>query len=503
MVETLRYAVRRLIASLTFLLAAYAPAFAQEAPADLSKLPAPELSAAEEAAVDKLGLPPLLQWTGDFDGMKQRRVVRILVANSKTLYYLDRGRELGIDHDYAVAFEKALNAKYKTKSLKIRVALIPVPRDKLLSGLVDGTGDIAAGALTITPQRWEIVDFADPLASGVREVLVTGPSAPPLKSLNDLAGLEIQVRKSSSYYTHLKAFSDDMVSRGLQPILLDAAQEDLEDEDILEMVNTGLLPFAVVDRYKASLWAKVFKDITVREDLVVNQGGDIAWAIRKNSPLLKAEVDAFMKTHKVGTKFGNILVSQYLKNTKLLKNAYAPEQLKKFEHLVAIFKKHSEAYSFEYLMMMAQGFQESQLNQSARSDRGAVGVMQLLPSTAADPSIGIKGIGKDADKNIEAGVKYMALLRDRYLNDPAISDKDKVLMTFAAYNAGPGNLRKFRRLAEKMNLNPNVWFDNVEVAAAKIVGIETVQYVSNIYKYYIAYDLVEKRKARIASGDTN
>jgi membrane-bound lytic murein transglycosylase MltF len=154
-------------------------------------------------------------------------------------------------------------------------------------------------------------------------------------------------------------------------------------------------------------------------------------------------------------------------------------------------------------MMMAQGFQESQLNQSARSDRGAVGVMQLLPSTAADPSIGIKGIGKDADKNIEAGVKYMALLRDRYLNDPAISDKDKVLMTFAAYNAGPGNLRKFRRLAEKMNLNPNVWFDNVEVAAAKIVGIETVQYVSNIYKYYIAYDLVEKRKARIASGDTN
>ncbi len=129
--------------------------------------------------------------------------------------------------------------------------------------------------------------------------------------------------------------------------------------------------------------------------------------------------------------------------------------------------------------------------------------MQLLPSTAADPSIGVTGIDKDSEKNIQAGIKYMALLRDKYVNDPAISDKNKLLMTFAAYNAGPGNLRKFRRLAEKMKLDPNVWFDNVEVAAAKIVGVETVQYVSNIYKYFIAYDLVEKRKAKLAAGGAN
>jgi membrane-bound lytic murein transglycosylase MltF len=478
-------------------------AFAQEMPADPSNLPPPELSTAEKAAVDSLTLPPLPPWTGDFDGMKKRRVIRILVANSKTLYFIDRGRELGIDHDYAVAFEKALNAKYKTGSLKIRIALIPVPRDKLLSGLLDGTGDIAAGALTITPERWETVDFATPLASGVHEVLVTGPAAPTLSTLNDLSGLEIQARASSSYFTHLKAFSDDMVSRGLKPIQLDAAEEDLEDEDLLEMVNTGLLPFVVVDRYKALLWAKVFKQIAVREDLVLNQGGDIAWAIRKESPLLKAEIDAFMKTHKVGSTFGNMLVTRYLKNTKFLKNAYSPEELKKYERLVSVFKKYSGQYSFEYLMMVAQGFQESQLDQTAQSHRGAVGVMQLLPSTAADPAIGVTGIDKDPDKNIQAGIKYMALLRDKYVNDPAISDKNKLLMTFAAYNAGPGNLRKFRRLAEKMKLDPNVWFDNVEIAAAKIVGVETVQYVSNIYKYFIAYDLVEKRKAKLAAGGNN
>jgi membrane-bound lytic murein transglycosylase MltF len=121
--------------------------------------------------------------------------------------------------------------------------------------------------------------------------------------------------------------------------------------------------------------------------------------------------------------------------------------------------------------------------------------MQMLPSTAADREIGINGIDASAEKNVQAGAKYMALLRDRYVNDPKISEKDRTLMTFAAYNAGPGNLLRFRSLAEKSGLDPNVWFDNVEIAASKIVGQETVQYVSNIYKYYIAYEMVRRNEA--------
>jgi membrane-bound lytic murein transglycosylase MltF len=148
-------------------------------------------------------------------------------------------------------------------------------------------------------------------------------------------------------------------------------------------------------------------------------------------------------------------------------------------------------YDFDHLMMVAQGFQESQLDQKRRSPRGAIGVMQLLPSTAADPSVGVAGIEQDVEKNIHAGIKYMSVLRDRYLDDPAIDAKNRMLLSFAAYNAGPGNLQRFRRLAEKSRLDPNVWFNNVEIAAGKIVGSETVQYVSNIYKYYIAYTLVQ------------
>ena len=161
--------------------------------------------------------------------------------------------------------------------------------------------------------------------------------------------------------------------------------------------------------------------------------------------------------------------------------------------MVAVFSRHASTYGFDYLMLMAQGFQESQLDQKAHSPRGAVGVMQLLPRTAMDPTVAISGIDKSADKNIEAGSKYMRLLADKYLNDPQLTEMNKTLMTFAAYNAGPGNLRKFRALAEQSGLDKNIGFGNVEQAAAQVVGRETVDYVGNIYKYYVAYKLVADR----------
>ncbi len=467
---------------------------------DATSLPPAELNPAEEAEVDALAIPMPAPHTGDFDVMKERRMIRILVPYSKTLYFIDKGRELGIERDFGAAFEEWLAEKYGRKPSPIRVSFIPVARDKLLPGLLEGLGDIAAGGLTMTPQRQELVDFPAPYATGVREIVVTGPSAPDLASLDALAGQEIMVRPSSSYYEHLVALSASFESRGLPAIKLRPADEDLEDEDLLEMVNAGLLPIAVVDRYKGNFWLQILDSITAREDLIVNDGGDLGWAIRKNSPLLAAELVAFVKTHKVGTAFGNTVVKKYLKSTKYIKNASNEEEMRKFAATVEIFKKYADIYKFDYLMLLAQGYQESALDQSARSPRGAVGIMQLLPSTASDPSVGIEGIADSADSNVHAGARYLNLLREKYLDDPALSERDRTLMSFAAYNAGPGNLRKLRRLAAKSNLDPNVWFGNVEIAAAKIVGRETVQYVSNIFKYYIAYKLAEERTAERAAS---
>ncbi|OOG70317.1 Membrane-bound lytic murein transglycosylase F [Ensifer sp. M14] len=446
----------------------------------------PSWAQSDESTFQAITAPHL----GDLDVMEKRRLIRILVPFSKTIYFIDRGRQFGTAVEFGTSLEKELNAARKKEIEKIRIAFVPVPRAHLLTALEDGRGDIVMGNLTITEARLAKVDFTDPLFNEAKEVLVTGPSAPAIASLDDLSGQEIRVRKSSSYYEHLAALSEGFVKAGRAPISIKDMDENLEDEDVLEMVNAGLLPWTVVDKYKADIWATVFADIKAREDILVSDHGQIAWAIRKDSPRLKATLDAFVKTHRVGTTFGNILKNTYYKSDKMLKRAYAPADVERFQKLVEIFRKHGGTYSFDYLMLMAQGYQESQLDQSRRSPRGAVGVMQLLPSTAADKSVGIKGIDKDQDRNVEAGSKYLRHLVDVYINDPQITPQNQLLFAFAAYNAGPGNLHKFRAKAKDMGLDPDLWFGNVENAAAEIVGRETVQYVSNIYKYYVAYELL-------------
>ena len=429
------------------------------------------------------------KWLGDFGGMAKRREIRVLVVYSKTFYFLDQGRQRGATYELLKQFEKFINKKLKTKTLRLRILFIPVRRDQLIPWLVDGRGDIAAANLTITPQRQKQVDFSDPLAFGVKELLVTGPAAPEVKSLDDLAGEEIHVRGSSSYYESLTQLNQFFQQAGKPKMNLVLADEIFEDEDLLEMVNAGLIPMIVMDSHKAEFWEQIFDHIKVHSDIAVRSGGEIAWAFRKVSPKLKAVVNEFVKGHKKGTLFGNLLLKRYLRDTKYVKNSIAQKELEKFEAMVALFQKYAGQYDFDYLMIGAQAFQESGLDQSKRSPAGAIGVMQMLPSTAADPNVGISDIEK-LDRNIHAGTKYLRFIVDRYFADEAMDDANKMLFAFASYNAGPARVISLRNKAAKMGLDPNVWFHNVEVVAAKKIGRETVQYVSNIYKYYIAYRMV-------------
>jgi len=429
------------------------------------------------------------KWLGDLEGMAKRREIRVLVVYSKTFYFLDRGRQRGATYELLKQFEKFINKKLKTKTLKLRVFFIPVRRDQLIPWLVDGRGDIAAANLTITPQRQKQVDFSDPLATGVKELLVTGPAAPAVKNLDDLAGKEIHVRRSSSYYESLMQLNQSFQRAGKPKMNLVLADETFEDEDLLEMVNAGLIPMIVMDNHKAEFWDQIFNHIKVHPDIAVRSGGEIAWSFRKDSPKLKAVVNEFVKGHRKGTLFGNILLKRYLRDTKYVKNAIAQKELEKFEAMVALFEKYAGRYDFDYLMIGAQAFQESGLDHSKRSPAGAIGVMQMLPSTASDPNVGIADIEK-LEKNIHAGTKYLRFIVDRYFKDEAMDDTNKILLAFASYNAGPARVISLRDKAAKMGLDPNVWFHNVEVVAGKEIGRETVQYVSNIYKYYIAYRMV-------------
>jgi membrane-bound lytic murein transglycosylase MltF len=447
--------------------------------------------AGSELPVEPLSLPRTLTYSGDFDGLLQRRIVRILVVPSKTFFFLDKADTLGLIAETGQEFEKWINKRHAIPPFNIDVVFVPTRRDRIFRDLIDGKGDIAAANLTITPDREVLVDFAEPWLKGVKEILVTGPSAPSIASLSDLGGKDVMVRKSSSYYTHLLELNERLDKEGHATAKIVAADENLEDEDLLQMVSAGLLPWTIVDAHKAKLWVRILKNLALRENLALNEGGEIAWAIRKNCPLLRHEIDEYVAAH---GKFTDDLVSEYLHAGNVVRNALAPPDMEKFRQLIGYFRTYGEQYGIDPYMLAAQAYQESSFNQGLRMQSGAVGIMQMMESTARD-ELGMDDIVSRAEDNIHAGAKYLRYLVDKYLNDPEIREREKVLMTLAAYNAGPGNLKRFRDKARQDGFDPNVWFGNVEHGAAAIVGRETVQYVGNIYKYYVVYSSLLAKEA--------
>ncbi len=429
---------------------------------------------------------------GDFEAMAKRNIIRVLVVPSKTFFFIDRGVNRGITHDIMKEFETFINKKLGRKTIKVNVVFIPVRRDQLIEKLVEGYGDIAAANLTITSQRLKSVDFSDPFAKGIKEVVVTKADEKPMKSYDELEGREIYVRKSSSYYESLLQVNSLVKRTGRKPMKLVAADEALEDEDLLEMLNAGLISTIIMDSHKAQIWSQILDNIQVHPDAYVRFDGEIAWAFRHNSPQLKKVVNEFVKNHRQGTLLGNVLINRYLKKLDYVKNSASKQEMKKFQSMVELFKKYADQYGFDYLLLGAQAYQESGLDQNKKSPVGAIGVMQLMPSTAKDPNIGIPDIHV-LEQNIHAGTKYLRFISDRYFNDETIDPLNRMLFSFAAYNAGPARVQKVREKTKKMGLDNSVWFKNSEVAAAEIIGRETVQYVGNIYKYYIAYSMAKKQ----------
>ena len=434
--------------------------------------------------------------------MIERRMIRVLAVPSKTSYFSDRGRQRGLTYEAFRLLEKDFNAKLeqekklKHKHLMVRFVFIPVRRDQLLPALAEGKGDIAAANLTVTTERQKLVDYAAPILTKVSEVVLTGPGSPAVQTLDDLAGKEVFVRKSSSYYESLIALNQRFASEKKPPVILKEAPEQLEDEDLIEMLNAGLVGIVVVDKHKADFWKQVFPKIAVHDGMAVRTGGEIAWAIRKDSPQLKRMLDQFAAATTSGpyARDRERILPRYLKNAKYVKNAASEEERKKFLALVQFFQEYGDKYGVDWLLMAAQGYQESQLDQSARSPVGAIGVMQIMPATGKDMDVGDI---TQAEPNINAGVKYMRYMIDQFFENEPMTKLDKALFAFASYNAGPGRVAQLRKEAAKRGLDPNIWFHNVEYVAAEKIGEETVTYVANIYKYYVAYRLIlEAQEAR-------
>lgn len=480
----------------------------QDVPPATGPAPAPANVAAAEAPLQETASPydaipeaVRLQmdqpFTGDFDELVKRRLIRVAVTFNRTHYFVDKGQQRGLTYESLKLFEDQLNADLKTGNLKVHVAIVPMPRDQLYSALANGQVDMVAAMVTVTPERQALVAFSEPTRTNVSEVVVTGPGAPPVTTVDDLAGQAVFVRKTSSYFASLVKLNEQLKARGKPAVVLKEAPEVFEDDDVLEMVNAGLVPITIVDDYLAEFWSKVFTGLKVHRDVAVRSGGELAVAMRKENPRLREVVNTWIRKHGQGDAFRNTIERRYLQNVKYARNAASTAERKKLQAVIALFRKYGAQYNIDFLLMAAQGYQESTLDQNIISPVGAIGVMQVMPPTGKELNVG--DITK-IEPNIHAGVKYMRFMMDQYYADEPMDNLNKALMTFASYNAGPGRVRQLRRETEKRGLNPNVWFGNVERVASERIGRETVTYVSNIYKYYIAYRLfTEQAKQREAA----
>lgn len=430
---------------------------------------------------------------GDLEQIRDRRILRVLVSYNRTnFFHTDKG-ERGLEHDLMIAYENYLNRGPRKERYKTHIVFLSKPFNQLIGALAAGEGDIIAAGLSITPERQQIVNFTDPYIKNVNEILVSNENADPITRIEDLSGKQMVVVANSSYVINLQKVNQALGGLGLEPIEIIQANDLLEAEDILEMVNAGLFDYTVVDNHIANIYQKAFTHIRLHHNFILHHDSEIAWAINKNLPKLKASLNTFIENYaRPGRFLGNSVYKKYFENPFWIQHPLDFTALDKTPCLHYYFEKYAQFYDFDWYLIAAQAYKESKFNQKQVSHRGAYGIMQIKPSTARSKHVQIKDIKTNMENNIHAGIRYLAFLRDHYFDKPEYAEEDKINFALAAYNAGPGRIRQLQRIAKRKGLDPNKWFYHVEQIARNEIGHETVNYVTVIQKTREALTLATK-----------
>lgn len=419
---------------------------------------------------------------GDLGSIRERRILRVLVSYNRTNFFHTIKGQRGLEHDLIKAYEKHLNRGPRKEEYKTHIVFLARPFNKLFDELSAGHGDIIASGLTVTPEREAIMDFTAPYIKNIKEILVSSKNAPQITRLEELSGQQIIVVANSSYIIHIEQMSQSLGRLGLPGIEIIHANPVLEAEDLLEMVNAGLFEYTVVDHHIAQIYQHTYHHLNLQENIIFHHGGQIAWALNKNLPNLKKSLNNFINSYaKPGKFLGNSIFQKYYKNPFWVKEPLSLTALDDTPCLQYYFEKYAEFYDFDWFLIASQAYQESKFQQNLTSRANAQGIMQIKPSTAQSKVVNIPNIDNLED-NIHAGIKYLAFIRDYYFSKPEYSKEDTINFSLAAYNAGPGRIRRLQREAEAQGFDPHKWFYNVEVLARQAIGHETVDYVTQIQK---------------------
>lgn len=430
---------------------------------------------------------------GDLDEMRERRIIRVLVSYNRTNYFMSDVGTQGIEYELLKSYEDYLNRGPLQERYQTHIVFIVVPFNELMDNLLEGRGDIIASGLTITTGREARVNFSEPYIKNVTEILVSHARSPTVEKLEDLSGQRVIVVADSSYIVNLELANQALGRAGLTPIEIVKASPILDAEDLLEMVNAEIYDFTVVDNHIARVWAPVFSNIHVQHDFVLYHNGQVAWAIRKENTQLKTSLDNYIHRYaKPGRFLGNVLYTKYFEiGTGIHQHPLSQDILRQVDFLKPHFQLYATFYDLDWLLVAATAYQESRFQQDIISNKGAVGIMQVRPSTARSSAVNISDI-TNIEHNIHAGVKYLAHLKEHFFSTPDYTEAESLNFTLAAYNAGPTRIRQLQRLAERQGLDPYKWFYNVEQLARTRIGQETVNYVISIQKHRVALESAQR-----------
>jgi membrane-bound lytic murein transglycosylase MltF len=444
-----------------------------------------------QAEQDTLGGHVGARYIADLDQVLERRFLRVLTSTNSFDYFIYQGHHAGYQYEMVREFTKFLNQKHRRGrgKLKVQFELLPVSSEQLIPQLIEGRADLIASRMTITPERARRVLFSNPYRA-IDELVVSNQSLTDSKFIHDLSGRSVAVRKSSSYHESLVVESKRLVAVGKQRIRIVIVDEALATEDILALVAAGHFDFTVADSIVAETAVEILPELRILPGLTVRKGGQLAWATHLTSPALQAEMNEFLKRYRHGSLLGNVAVKKYFEDHTGLQTRLASGDDIVLSAYDDTLRKVAGEFDLDWRLMAAVAYQESRFDQSSRNRSGATGLFQIKPKTAREPYIDSPEIAgeKNASNNIRAGIKYVAWIKHRYF-DPVetMRERDRMRMALAAYNAGPRTLINARRRAEQMELDPNRWFRNVEMALLAMRKPEPVKYVSEINQRYLSY----------------
>ncbi len=421
----------------------------------------------------------------DLPGIKEKKILRVLTRNNAVTYFIWRGRLMGFEYELMRKFAREQN-------LQLEMIIAP-SREHLIPMLLWGGGDLISASLTVTEQRRTYgVEFTDPY-NLVSEVVVARTDDTELNHVTQLEGRTIWVRRSSSYWSTLERLR----LKGHIRFILKAAPESMETEEIIDKVASGEYDLTVSDSHILDV-ALTWRD-DVRAAFTIKENVKHGWVVRKEDKKLLQALNKFLEREYRKT-FYNVTYRKYFKNPRRIQQLVKFRadggnggRLSPYDDLV---KKYAEKYGFDWPLIVALMYHESRFKKDAVSWAGARGVMQVLPVTAK--RFGISDL-EDPEKGILAGMKMLHWLYDQF--ELELPVQERTWFTLASYNAGLGHVYDARELAKELNLDPDRWFDNVEVAMLKLSkpeyyskatygyvrGIEPVTYVANIRKLYSAY----------------